>query len=135
MVDDVLIAKAGSIERCLRRVREEYQAAENFLRDQTRQDAVMLNLLRATEQAIDIAMHIIRVQRLGVPQTSREAFSLLADAGMLDKELATRMQAMVGFRNIAIHEYQKLDLDIVKKIIEDHLVDFERFVAVVLKSL
>jgi len=135
MVDDVLIAKAGSIERCLRRVREEYQAAENFLRDQTRQDAVMLNLLRATEQAIDIAMHIIRVQRLGVPQISREAFSLLADAGMLDKELATRMQAMVGFRNIAIHEYQKLDFDIVKKIIEDHLIDFERFVAVVLKSL
>jgi len=135
MVDDVLIAKAGSIERCLRRVREEYQASEDFLRDQTRQDAVMLNLLRATEQAIDIAMHIVRVQRLGVPQTSREGFSLLVDAGVLDKDLALRMQAMVGFRNIAIHEYQKLDLDIVEKIIENHLVDFERFVAVVLKAL
>lgn len=135
MVDDVLIAKAGSIERCLRRVRDEYQATADLVRDQTRQDAIMLNLLRATEQAIDIAMHIVRMRRLGVPQTSREGFSLLVDAGLLDDELASRMRAMVGFRNIAIHEYQKLDLAIVEKIIDTHLVDFERFITVVLKSI
>ncbi len=103
-MDDVLLNKAASIERCLVRVREEYVGAESQLETNfTRQDAIVLNLLRAAENAIDAAMHVVRVERLGVPQQSRDAFGLLENSGLIDPELSRRMKAMVGFRNIAVH--------------------------------
>lgn len=81
MVDDVVLDKAASIERCLERVREEYGADGVELDvDQRRQDALVLNLWRACETAIDLAMHVVRVRGLGVPRSSRHTFVLLAEA-------------------------------------------------------
>ena len=134
MANDVLINKAAIIERCLGRIDEEYRGNEDELATNfTRQDSVILNLQRACEASIDAAMHLIRTQRLGVPQESREAFSILYDAGIIDEKLKARLQAMVGFRNVAVHDYRKLNLDVVRKIVEDHLVDFEDFCSIILK--
>lgn len=111
MADDVLINKAAIIERCLERVREEYQGHERQLETNfTRQDAIVLNLLRACEASIDAAMHIVRQRQLGLPQESRDAFRLLEQSGLLTKELSGQMQRMVGFRNVAVHNYTKLSL-------------------------
>jgi uncharacterized protein YutE (UPF0331/DUF86 family) len=100
MADDVLINKAASIERAVRRVREEHPGDDrNLLDNQTRQDAIVLNLQRACETSIDAAMHLVRVRRLGVPQETREAFDLLQQAGIIEPELAGRLKKMVGFRN------------------------------------
>ena len=69
MADDVLLNKAAAIERSVRRAREEYGAEDaNLLANQTRQDAIILNLQRACESSIDAAMHLVRVHRLGIPQ-------------------------------------------------------------------
>lgn len=127
-MDDVLLNKAAAIERCLQRVSEEYQGFENELEtNYTRQDSIILNLLRASETSIDAAMHLVRIKKLGVPQQSREAFALLNENGVLDNQLCLRMQAMVGFRNIAVHDYQKVSLPILRSILEKHLVDFQEF--------
>ena len=124
-MDDVLVNKAAIIERCLARVREEYAGDERNLReDQRRQDSILLNLQRACEAAIDMAMHVVRVRRLGVPQETRDGFALLRDAGILDASTAERMMAMVGFRNVAVHDYRRLDLSIVSSIVSRHLDDF-----------
>lgn len=77
-----------------------------LLHDLRRQDSIVLNLQRACEASIDFAMHIVRVQRLGLPQDARDAFTLMERAGLLVPELAGHMRAMVGFRNIAVHQYQ-----------------------------
>ena len=135
MANDVLINKASIIERCLVRIEQEYlgheaELATNF----TRQDSIVLNLQRACEASIDAAMHLVRVKRLGVPQESREAFTLLHDAGIIDEALKSRLQSMVGFRNVAVHDYRKLNLDVVRKIVEDHLGDFRTFCEVILKG-
>lgn len=124
---DVELNKAAIIERCIARVREEYGDDPTSLANQTRQDAIVLNLLRACEAAIDLAMHRVRVHRLGVPQESRDAFELLVRAGRLSPELATTLKRMVGFRNVAVHEYQRLNLAIVQAIIETHLQDLRAF--------
>lgn len=128
MADDVLVNKAATIERCIRRVREEHAGDDaNLLANQTRQDAIVLNLQRACEAAIDAAMHLVRVHRLGVPQETREAFDLLEKGGLLESAVADRMRKMVGFRNVAVHDYQQLNLEIVRRIVREHLDDFLRF--------
>jgi len=125
MPDDVLLNKVAIIERCIARVHEVYQDDPTNLRsDPTRQDSILLNLQRACEASIDLAMHLVSSKRLGIPQETREAFDLLRAAGILSDALAERLRRMVGFRNIAVHDYRKLDLDIVQSIIERHLDDF-----------
>lgn len=135
MADDVVLNKASVIERCLQRVEDEYEGDPAHLYENiTRQDAIILNLQRACQAAIDLAMHLVREHELGVPQESREAFSLLEEAGHLDSTLSGRLQRMVGFRNVAIHDYQELNLDIVRAIVENHLSDFSRFTERVLRT-
>ena len=89
----------------------------------------MLNLLRACEAAIDAAMHVVRVERLGIPQRSRDAFEMMFDAKLLDATLNTRLKAMVGFRNIAIHRYREIELPILRAILEQRLDDLRSFAA------
>ena len=135
MADDVLLNKAAAIERAVRRVRDEHAGDDrNLLENHTRQDAIVLNLQRACESSIDAAMHLVRVHRLGIPQETREAFDLLERAHRLDPQLADRLRKMVGFRNVAIHDYQQLNLEIVRWIVIDHLDDFLVFAAVLLRS-
>jgi uncharacterized protein YutE (UPF0331/DUF86 family) len=135
MADDVVLNKAASIERCLHRIVEEYGGdRQNLLLNQTKQDAIILNLQRACETAIDLAMYVISQRRLGLPQESRDAFALLQTAGILPAELAARMQRMVGFRNVAVHEYARLNLDIVHTIITKHLDDFRTFSSTIIKT-
>lgn len=135
MADDVILNKAASIERCLQRVLEEYKGDDNNLfTNQTKQDAIVLNLQRACETAIDLAMYVVNQRRLGVPQESRDAFALLQTAGILPADLATRMQRMVGFRNVAVHEYTRLNLDVVHAIITKQLDDFRTFSSAIVKT-
>jgi uncharacterized protein YutE (UPF0331/DUF86 family) len=125
MVDDVLINKAATIERCILRAREEYyKDVASFDTDFTRQDAAILNIQRACEAALDMGQHLIRRERLGVPQSARDVFSLLATAQWIETSLATSLQKMVGFRNIAVHDYQTLQLPITIAVITQHLEDF-----------
>lgn len=135
MADDVLLNKAAIIERCLQRISDEYQGHESELDTNfTRQDAIILNLLRACEASIDAAMHIVRRRQLGLPQESRDAFRLLEEAGLLTKELSNQMQKMVGFRNIAVRDYRKLSLTILRSILDNRLGDFRDFARTVLTA-
>ena len=128
MADDVLLNKAASIERCVRRAREEYLADPNgFASNFTRQDAAILNIQRACEAALDMGQHIIRRESLGLPQSARDVFALLALGGWIEESLAESMKRMVGFRNVAVHEYQTLQLPITVNIITQHLDEFLQF--------
>lgn len=128
MADDVLINKAASIERCVARALEEYEKdPASFATDFTRQDAAILNIQRACEAALDMGQHLIRRERLGVPQGARDVFELLAQGGWVNPSLLSNLKNMVGFRNIAVHEYQTLQLPITVAIITKHLGDFLAF--------
>jgi len=125
MADDVLINKAATIERCVLRAREEYFSDPgSFATNVSRQDAAILNIQRACEAVLDMGQHLIRRARLGVPQSARDVFALLARAGRIQQGLAEGLQRMVGFRNIAVHDYQSLQLPITVAIIEKHLDEF-----------
>ncbi len=128
MADDVLLNKAATIERCVLRAREEYATdPATFSGNLTRQDAAILNIQRACEAALDIGQHLIRRERLGIPQSVRDVFTLLAQAGWIDADLAGKLKRMVGFRNIAVHDYQALQLSITVVVIEKHLDEFLQY--------
>lgn len=131
-MNDIAINKAQSIQRCVFRARQEYSAAgDSFETDYTRQDAAMLNVTRACEQAIDLANHLVKNEKLGVPTDSSESFSLLARGGIIPVGLSRRLQKMIGFRNTAIHEYQDLDIAIVRTVITrgtEDLLEFSRLI-------
>ena len=133
MQDDVVLNKAASIERCVARAREEYACAgEGFATDFSRQDAAILNIQRACEAALDLGQHLIRRDKLGAPQSARQVFDLLAEAGKIDAPLAEALKKMVGFRNVAVHDYQSLQLRITVSVITSNLDDFLRFTEAVL---
>ncbi len=133
MPDDVIVGKAAIIERCIKRAREELAASADFEHDFTRQDAAILNIERACDAAIDIADRIIRVRGLGAPLSSRDSFAKLVTAAVIDQSLCDRLGRMVGFRNLAVHQYQHLDLAIVRAVIEKNLDDLLELSAIALR--
>ena len=133
MTDDVLLNKAATIERCVARAREEYaHNPATFATDYTRQDAAILNIQRACEAALDMGQHLIRREKLGIPQSARDVFALLAQGGWITSPLAESLKHMVGFRNIAVHDYQAMQLPITVSIIESHLDEFLQYSQAVL---
>ncbi|MCL5780238.1 MAG: DUF86 domain-containing protein [Firmicutes bacterium] len=126
-MNDIVLNKTQVIKRCINRINEEYRNNPENLQYYTKQDSIILNLLRACEASIDLAMHFVAEKNLGLPQSSRQAFELLQQNNIIEQDLADRLKAMVGFRNIAVHDYQSINLGILQKIIENHLQDFEHF--------
>lgn len=127
-MNDIVLNKINSIQRCIRRAREERAlAGDAFADDYSRQDAAVLNITRACEQSIDLANHLIKTRRLGIPAGSAESFTLLARERIISAALAEQLRRMTGFRNIAVHEYQSLDTALIDSIIRDGLEDLLRF--------
>lgn len=127
-MNDIVLNKIQSVQRCILRAREEYAAdPDGFDTNFTHQDAAVLNVLRACEQTIDLANHVIKLQKLGIPTSSGESFELLRVAGVIDQNLSEKLQKMVGFRNAVVHHYQRIDTQIVRTFITSGLEDLISF--------
>lgn len=74
-----------------------------------------------------MASHIVSDERLGEPETNRELFERLAQHGWLSVELAAPMGRMAGFRNVVVHGYGGVSLEIAKDIVEHRLADLTTF--------
>ena len=123
----VILNKYESIEKCIHRIEEEYENNSESLQDYRKMDCIVLNLQRACELVTYIAMYIVSVRKLGIPQAKKEAFELLQKNDLISKETETKMKKMIGFRNIAIHAYKNIDESILKDVIENHLTDLLDF--------
>ena len=133
MNKDVLYNKMSIVERCVSRINEVYDGNPENLKDYTKQDSIILNIQRAIEAIIDMAMHVVSEKKLGIPQNSRDAFEALAENGIIDEVILKKIKSMIGFRNIAVHNYQKLNLEILEKVIENNVSDFDEFIKAILK--
>ena len=133
MIDDVILNKTEIVKRCIIRAKEEYDGNPENLENYTKQDSVTLNIQRACEAVIDLGMHVIAERDLGIPQTSRDTFEILQNNKIITPEISERLKAMIEFRNIAIRNYQRLNLKIIQAIIEKDLKDLLYFTDVILK--
>ena len=132
-MNDVILNKITTIERSVNRIHEVYEGNPDNLKDFTKQDSIILNIQRACAASIDLAMHIVSERKLGVPKASREGFKLLEEAGVINSSLAKTLMNMVGFRNIAVHDYQALGVEILEAILEKHVDDFKDLTKVILQ--
>lgn len=129
MHDAVLQNKIHIIRHCLKQIQIYYQHHHHLIEeDLMRQDAIVLNLQRACEAAIDLALRIIRIKKLDVPQQSRDVFSAIEKEKVIDPLVAEQLRRMVGFRNVAVHDYQKINLEVLRSILDHHLVNFETLI-------
>jgi uncharacterized protein YutE (UPF0331/DUF86 family) len=127
-MNEVLAQKVTSLQRCVARARQaRADAGADFRTSYNLQDAAVLNVIRACDTAIDLANMLIRRRRLGIPGESRESFAILSREKAIPTDLGERLQKMVGFRNIAVHQYRDLDIDIVETVIGRHLDDLLEF--------
>ena len=129
---DVILAKVSTIQRCLRRIKEVTGLNPQSLDDINTQDIFILNLQRAVEASIDIATHIVASEGLGLSTTIKDNFKLLNKARIISDDILKKMESMVGFRNIAIHDYKAMDIPILKSILTMNLKDLEEFYSAII---
>ena len=128
MVREVIDQKLDSLRRCIDRVAQKCPAdAETLQRDPDLQDIVALNLTRAVQLCVDLGAHVLTSLDVRSPQTMGQTFDVLAAARVIPETLAARLKKSVGFRNIAVHNYEAIDWVIVHSIARNHLVDFTDF--------
>lgn len=126
----VVEQKLESLRRCLLRVTEKCPVdAASLERDVDAQDIITLNLTRAVQVSVDLAAHLIASRDVPAPNTMGQSFEALASLGLISPLLAIRMKKAVGFRNIAIHNYDVIDWHIVHSICQRNLNDFRDFAA------
>lgn len=127
-MNEVLAQKVTSLQRCVARARQAHvEAGADFRTSYNLQDAAVLNVIRACDTAIDLANMLIRRRRLGIPSESRDSFAILSREKAIPADLGERLQKMVGFRNVAVHQYRDLDIAIVETVITRHLDDLLEF--------
>lgn len=128
--------KLDSLRRCLQRVRSRCpETVEALLHDVDMQDVLVLNLSRAVQLCVDLALHVMSRSDLPPPDTMAQAFERLSSAAILEPSLALRLRKSVGFRNIAVHAYDDIDWQIVHAIATRHLEDFEAFARVIVDQM
>jgi len=109
---ELILTKAGSVKKHLRRIIKKRDTDLNtFLKDIDRQESILFNLQMAVQNCIDIAAHIVSSEGFGVPGSTNEMFYSLEENGYLDSELTEKMVKAVGFRNLIVHEYAKIELE------------------------
>lgn len=111
MVDRTLLAKKmAAVLDATQRVRSILPAqVDDFERDRTVREVVVLNLFVALQGCLDLASHWVSDEGWDVPSSYRELFQLLATHAVIDAALAQRLVAASGFRNLVAHQYGALD--------------------------
>lgn len=133
---EVVERKLEALRRCVLRLRTKRPAsAQALAADADLQDVLVLNLSRAVQLCVDIGAHLLVGTDQPTPTTMGETFVRLADAGLISTESALRLRKAVGFRNVAVHNYDVIDWDIVFALTGEPLHALERFATEVNRHL
>jgi uncharacterized protein YutE (UPF0331/DUF86 family) len=133
---EVVAQKLEALRRCLARVREKCpKSADILAKDADLQDIISINITRAVQLCVDIGTHVIAGMSVSPPDTMGKTFDQLAEAGIIPPDVAEQLKKAVGFRNIAVHNYESINWAIVHSIASDRLVDFEEFAKAIVDRL
>lgn len=123
-MNEIAYGKARAIRDAVRRIREvDPGSLEGLQQELLLRESVILNLQHACQCAIDLALHLVGLLGLGEAKDSRDAFRRLEEAGHVEATAANHLRGMVGFRNLAVHQYHALDLTVVRAILDQRLTE------------
>jgi uncharacterized protein YutE (UPF0331/DUF86 family) len=125
MKSDIILSKLQSLSRCVNRISS--KISYDFLNNLDNQDIVILNLQRAIQISIDIGAIVLKENKIEIPTNRSEIFTLLFENKIISRELADSLKKSVGFRNLAVHQYSKLDLEKVYSLSKNQLDIFLEF--------
>lgn len=122
---DIIMSRLTRLENCLEKLKKIAQTytKQEFLTNGDVQDIAERNLQIAAQCCIDIGNHIISVKKTSLPEGYGEIFVKLHEIGVIDEKTTQEMAKIAGFRNILVHDYLKVDHEIVY----DNLQDLEVF--------
>jgi uncharacterized protein YutE (UPF0331/DUF86 family) len=131
---DLILKKLARIETCVRELRD--LGRPSTLGNDVRERRFVEHTLQiAVQAAIDAASHVVSDERLGEPRTQRELFDLLAASGWIEAPLAETLKRMTSFRNVLVHGYDDVDLNVVRDILTSRLDDLLDYVLAIRKRL
>lgn len=125
---EMIDQKLESLRRSVARVEERCPNSLDALKkDYDAQDIITLNLSRAVQMCVDIGAHLLAESKQASPGTMGGTFESLCEAGIISSDLAEKLKKAVGFRNLAVHNYEAINWAIVFSIAKNHLQDFLDF--------
>ena len=128
MDKEVLQTKLEALIRCVHRIKSQnISTLEELESNLDKQEIIILNLQRAVQICVDIGNHILLDYKTPTPNTMSETFKYLAENKIIPQANATELSHAVGFRNIAVHQYENINCKIVFAIVQSHLDDFKTF--------
>ena len=134
MDKEVLETKLEALIRCVHRIKDQNISTIKELEENLdKQEIIILNLQRAVQICVDIGNHILLDYKTPTPSTMAETFKYLAQNNLISKDNADDLSHAVGFRNIAVHQYEDIDCKIIFSIITSHLDDFKTFAGAIEK--
>ena len=131
---NVINRKLDSLARCVRRIEAKRpQTPDQLVSDIDLQDILSLNIERSVQLCVDIGAHLLADLELPPPETMGEVFQLLAVHHIIPNSDADALRKTVGFRNLSVHAYDRVDWERVFEITHHRLDDFSNFAAQVTK--
>ena len=124
-----------ALDQALQTLKKHQGGAVDALRsDREERWVVERGLQLCTQNVLDIATHLAASAGRDVPDYAT-AIDQLADLGVLPGEFAARIRPVAGFRNVIVHGYLDVDLEIVHRLLNDRLGDFAEFARLVNRYL
>ena len=124
----VVNEKLESLRRALVRVESKCpDHLEQLQSDLDLQDIIVLNLTRTIQLCVDIGAHLIAGSDEQAPSNMGDTFTILEKMNVINSDISSSMKKAVGFRNVAVHGYDTLDLAIVFEIASNRLGDFKQY--------
>lgn len=136
MEREIILAKFESLEKCVRRIEaQNVKDARELEENMDKQEVIILNLQRAVQICVDIGNHVLLDFPCAMPATMADTFKKMRENDLITDKTCENLSKAVGFRNIAIHQYEDIDCKIIFSIVKNHLCDFREFAKCVQKIL
>ena len=129
MVDKSLILrKLSTLDEYLKQITEYANiSSKDYAADWKIQRIVERTLQMMIETCLDVSGHIISNEKFRVPETYADMFRILIQNDILKESQLEAFEKIAKFRNIIVHDYEKIDAEIVLGILQKNLNDFEGF--------
>lgn len=131
---EILVNKVTIIQRCVKRVYEEYDFDYKNLINLTKQDSIVMNIQRAYEAINDLSLHIIAERKLGIPNSRIDTFDLLQKDRLIDTELSASLQHIKKFLDTSLKKYVIEDINVLESILNDDIDSFLKFTHILLQK-